>query len=71
MQDKFGTVIVSVLLKVLILAVSVFAFFVCVCVHNKLRTHLTEVRGWKVRGWNSSDAFEDSHHWAMWQLTIG
>ena len=25
----------------------------------------------KVRGWNSSDTFEDGHHWVMCQLTIG
>ena len=49
-----------------------FPFF-CVCVHDNLRAayripfKFTD----KVHGGNSLDAFEDGHHWAMCQLTVG
>ena len=58
--------------KVLILAASVFAFFY-VCVQDNLRTaeRIVLLFSHNVRRWNSSDALEDEHHWAMCQLTIG
>ena len=55
-----------------ILAASVVSFFVFVCTSTWEPLKIAFKFSHKVCGWNSSDVFEDGHHyWTMCQLTIG